>query len=89
MGDSTIIRKNSSGHSFPSRHVFFGDHYFHVCLSVVASTRNVLHAPISSISLVSSSWRGSLSQGCPRRLGAGTRLGRTIFAGLNEQIAEN
>ena len=63
--------------------------HLHVCLSVVAFSRNVLHAPISSISPCPSYWRGSLFQGCSRRLGAGTRLGRTLFAGLNEQIAEN
>ncbi len=88
MGDSTLIRKNSSGHSFPSRHVFRPPLSPCVCLPVVASAWNVLHAPISSISPCPSSWRSSLSQGCPRRLGVGTRSGEDFFAGLNEQIAE-
>ena len=69
--------------------MFFGHHYLHVCLPVVASAWNVLHAPISSISPLSEFLRGSLSQGCPRRLGIGTRLGRTLLLALNEQIAEN
>ena len=36
--------------------MFFGHHYLHVCLPVVASAWNVLHAPISSISPCPSSW---------------------------------
>ncbi len=84
-----LLEKNSSGHSFPSRHVFSATIISMCVCQLSLSARNVLHAPISSISPCPSSWRGSLSQGCPRRLGAGTRLGRTLFAGLNEQIAEN
>ncbi len=78
------LLKNSSGHSFPSD-MFFGDRIS--CVSVSCLPLGMCsHAPISSISPCSSSWRGSLSQRCPRRLGAGTSSGEDSFAGLNEQI---
>ncbi len=55
----------------------FGDHYLSMCLSVVAFSKEC--APCSYLFLLALCprflERGSLSQGCPRRLGAGINLG--------------
>ena len=75
-----LLEKKSSGHSFPSRHVFSAT-IISMCV------RAMLDVSVSSISSCPSPWRGSLSQGCSRRFGIGTHLGRTFLAGLNEQIA--
>ena len=63
--------------------------YFHVPLSIIFVFRPLFPVFVSYVSLCSSPWRCSLSQGCSGGVGTWYPMGRTLFSGLNEQNGSN
>ena len=89
VGVSTLIGEAFIGPFLSQSACFFSNHYFHVPLSIIFVFRSLFPVFVSYVSLCSSPWRGSLSQGCSGGVGTWYPMGRTLFSGLNEQNGSN